>query len=545
VSTASEPVTVPEASPETSPEGWPEGVLYRSPRGLYGFQEDGVARAYLKLQTGNNVMAVWDCGTGKSHLAMALAALMFEDDLIDAVLLVAERAKIAPDEWPADLARFTRLSAAVHHGSGRMERLAKKGMPQVLVTTYETGKADLSPTRRLPGKRGKSLVDGPLMKMLGGRRLLVVYDESTKVKNRESDTYKSWFRSLGHLRKGSVTKVLEMTATPIERDYEDAYSQLRLGDPKAMPQVQEFDWFVRSRDPFGRAAYHADRIPLFTEIARPFILRVRKSDPEVVAEFPTQVEESRWFTMAEDQRDLYERVCDLQGDSSEPVPGLHTIKRMVANHPAAVLHSATHGQSRLARMLVEEWGERYFRSVSSVKEQGLVDYLEPVVHGQGAKAVVFTFFGPSTIPLLAAALRRRKFRVYSTHGGMDLEEMAAERNRFKADPKPCVLLSSDAGARGINLPQATYVVEYESALTYAMRTQRINRVHRIDSGGESVTCMTFFAHETVEEAIAKTMIDRNTQQDILLDDAQAEDFITAAERREMLRIARTPKRRAR
>jgi superfamily II DNA/RNA helicase len=168
-----------------------------------------------------------------------------------------------------------------------------------------------------------------------------------------------------------------------------------------------------------------------------------------------------------------------------------------------------------------------------------------VVHGQGAKAVVFTFFGPSTIPLLAAALRRRKFRVYATHGAMDLDEMAAERNRFKADPQPCVLLSSDAGARGINLPQATYVVEYESALTYAMRTQRINRVHRIDSGGESVTCMTFFAHETVEEAIAKTMIDRNTQQDILLDDAQAEDFITAAERREMLRIARTPKRRAR
>jgi SNF2 family DNA or RNA helicase len=532
----------PEASAD---QDWPPETLYHSERGLYGFQEDGVARAYLKLQQANHVMAVWDTGTGKSHLAMALAALMFEDDLIDLVLLVAERSKIAADEWPADLDRFTRLTAAVHHGSGRMGRLVKRGLPQVLVTTYETGKADLSPVRRLPGKRGKSLVDGPLMKMLGGQRLLVIYDESTKVKNRESDTYKSWFRSLGHLRKGAVTKVLEMTATPIERDYEDAYSQLRLGDPKAMPQVSEFDWFIRSRDPFGRPSYYADRIPLFTEIARPFIMRVRKSDPEVMADFPKQVEESRWFTLADDQRDLYERVCDLQGDAAEPVPGLHTVKRMVLNHPAAVLHSARYGQSQIARMLVEEWGEPYFRSVSSVKEQGLVDYLEPVVHGQGAKAVVFTFFGPSTIPLLTAALRRKKFRVYRTHGAMSLDEVATERARFKADPQPCVLLSSDAGARGINLPQATYVVEYESALTFAMRTQRINRIHRIDSTSESVTCMTFFVHESIEEAIAKTMIDRNGQQDLLLDDAGAEDFITAAERREMLRIARTPRRRTR
>jgi superfamily II DNA/RNA helicase len=231
--------------------------------------------------------------------------------------------------------------------------------------------------------------------------------------------------------------------------------------------------------------------------------------------------------------------CDLQEPGEEPVPGLHTIKRMVVNHPASIIHSATKGQSQLARLLVEELGEAYFRSVSSVKEQGLVDYLEPLVKGQGAKVIVFSFFGPSTLPLLAVALRKKKFTVFETYGGMDLDTIGTQRQGFREFAGPAVLLSSDAGARGINLPQATYVVEYESALTFAMRTQRINRVHRIDSTAASVTCMTFFCHETVEETIAKNMIDRNSQHDILLDERDAgEDHITAMERREMLSISR-------
>jgi SNF2 family DNA or RNA helicase len=343
-----------------------------------------------------------------------------------------------------------------------------------------------------------------------------------------------------------------MTATPIERDYEDAYSQLRLADPKKMPLVKDFEgYFIKSRDPYGRPNYYKDRMPEFAQIARPQILRIRKSDPEVKAEFPLQVEEARWFDMAPDQEDLYERLSDLQVPGEEPMAGLYTIKRMVANHPAAVIHSAKHGTSQLAKLLVQEWGEDYLRSVSSVKEQGLIDYLEPIVHGQGAKVVVFSFFGPSVLPLLKEALEAKGISCAMNHGQMsdidrsrqkaelNMEDLGRQRQAFKDDPNPAVLLSSDAGARGVNLPQATYVVEYESALTYAMRTQRINRAHRIDSEAESVTCMTFFTHRTIEQAIANSMIERNAQSDTLLDDKQAEDFVSSAERRAMLDISRS------
>lgn len=520
--------------------------LFSSPRGLYSFQEDGIARAYLRLEKGGGVMCTWNTGMGKSILAMALSAMLFEDDMIDLVILVAEKNKITKDEWPKDLEKFTRLTYAVHHGTGRMERLEKNGFPQVLITTYETGRGDLGKFVKIPGARGVSLKDGPLLPMIKGKRVLVIFDESGKVKNRTSNIYKAWFRSLEQMRKGDVTRCLEMTATPIEKDYEDAYNQLRMANPKSVPLVGKFEeYFIKGRDPYDRPQYYHERMPEFAQMVAPLILHKNKTDPDVINEFPKQVEESRWFDMADDQRDLYEMIYDLQGDKEEPLPGLSMIKRMVANHPAAILHSAKHGKSAIARALVDELGEDYFRSVSSVKEQGLIDYLDPIVNGQGAKAVVFSFFGPSVLPLLATALRKKGFKTYITNGTMGADEIARERTSFKTDIRPGVLLTSDAGARGVNLPEATYVVEYESALTFANRTQRINRIHRIDSEAASVTCMTFFVRHSVEEVLAKSMIDRNTQHDILLEsENDSEAFISAAERRAALEIARNPRRRA-
>lgn len=85
--------------------------------------------------------------------------------------------------------------------------------------------------------------------------------------------------------------------------------------------------------------------------------------------------------------------------------------------------------------------------------------------------------------------------------------------------------------------------EYESALTFANRTQRINRIHRIDSTAALVTAMTLILDGTVEETIADTMIGRNVQHETLLDADAGEGHFTADQRREALRIGRRRPRR--
>jgi SNF2 family DNA or RNA helicase len=526
-------------------DGWPEGALYHSPRGLYPFQVDGIARMYVM----GSGLLVWDTGTGKSHAAMRLATVLFEDDETDLVLLVAEKGKVG--EWKDDFQEYTRLETRVHHGSGRMQRLERKGMPQVLVTTYETAKADLARFVRTPGGRGTSVKDGPLLEAIRPLRVAIFYDEiPVKLRKRSSGIYKAHQRALKELRKVHPTEIRAwgLTATPLERDYEDAFNQMRIVRPDLMPTVAEFERvYVQSRDLYNRPTYHPTRILDFAAICQQAIIRKRKSDPDVIDQFPKRVEEAMHIHMADDQRRLYETIESLQDDQEEPIPGLWTVLRQFAGAPSSLLYSSENPEgSKLAKIIVDEIGADVLRACSSAKEEELLHYLDMVVKGQGAKAVVFTFFGQSVLRVLHRRLTESGFKVYLNHGQMTMSAQTESRKSFRADPEPCVFLTSDAGARGINLPEGTYVVEYESALSYANRTQRLDRVHRIDSIAESVTCMTLFLDGTVEESIGIKMIDRNEQTDILLGDEDAgENFMTAEERKAALRIARTPRNRKR
>jgi SNF2 family DNA or RNA helicase len=494
-------------------------------------------------------LLVWDTGTGKSHAAMRLASVLFEDDKIDLMLLVAEKGKVG--EWKEDFDEFTALEARVHHGSGRMKRLERLGLPQVLVTTYETAKADLVRLERTPGGRGTSVKNGPLLGLIGDLRVAVIYDEiPVKLRKRSSGVYKAHHHTQKVLRKAfpEETRIFGLTATPLERDYEDAFNQMRIVRPDLMPTVAEFERvYVQSRDIYNRPTYHPVRILDFAAICQKAIIRKRKSDPDIIDQFPKRVEEPMHIKMADDQRRLYETLESLQDGQEEPVPGLWTLLRQFAGAPSSLIYGSANPEgSKLAKMVVEEIGADALRACSSAKEEALLHYLDTVVKGQGAKAVVFTFFGQSVLRVLQDRLTEAGYKVYINHGQMGMAAQTESRKSFRSDPDPCVFLTSDAGARGINLPEATYVVEYESALSYANRTQRLDRIHRIDSMAESVTCMTFFLDGTVEESISINMINRNEQTDILLgDDDAGENFMTAEERKAALRIARTNRTRKR
>lgn len=526
---------------------WPTGDLYHSPLGLFPFQAEAVARAYLGTEQGGGRLIVHDAGLGKTHFGLRMSTLLAEDAAQgqgqhDLTVIVCERNKIT--EWRDDVLKFTRQSVRVHHGPNRMRTLAQEGLPEVLVTTYETAKADFTTFVKPPGRRGMVIEAGPLFEAISGRSVLWVCDEVAKLRNRTSATYKAFWWVFGQRARShpDTHRVFGLTATPIEKDYQDAFNQMRLLVPGFMTVKVFEDTYVSSMDDRGHIHYRAEMMADFAARCAPYILRKRKSDPDVIDQFPKKVEESHHITMGPQQAALYDLVASLQPeDDPEPLPGLWTALRQVAAHPASLIASA--GSSAIAGAVVAELGADYLRGVPSAKEEALLAYLEPIVKGQGAKAVVFTFFGQSVLPLLAGTLRRHGFLVYENHGGLSATEMGAVRARFKTDPRPCVFLTSDAGSRGVNLPEATYVLEFDSALTYANRTQRLDRIHRIDAQSESVTCMTFVLDETVEVPILERVIARNRQSDILLGDNDAgEMFMTASERRAALRVSGLTKR---
>jgi SNF2 family DNA or RNA helicase len=520
----------------------PEQPVYHSDR-IYEFQVDGIAYGYL-LERG---VFIWDTGMGKTHAAMGVGGLAFEFEDIDLILLVAEKNKI--HEWAADFAKYTTLIPFVYHGPNRLQKLHGNHDVQVLVTTYETARNDCAVSVTGPSGRGKTLANGLLLDWLLDRKVMVVYDESTKLGNRSSQLYKNHAYLLKQLRKKSPgLRVYGLTATPVERDIETAFNQFRLIAPKLMPTVGEFEknaikaWreIKKGNRVVARAPiWNRDYIPEFAELCKPLIIRKRKTDPDVISEFPKQIEEVRNVDLKPDHKKLYQLVEGLAWDDDgemQDVPGLWTILRQVAGHPASLLW----GRSELAEELVAGLGAQYLGQVSSAKSEALLEYLKPLVLGQGAKAMVFTFFGQSVLHALRQDLEQAGLPFFLNHGGLGASEQHETIQRFRTSDEPAVLLTSDAGARGINVPEATYVVEYESSLTHAKRLQRMNRAHRIDSDAASVHCMTFVQTGTVEQRIVDNMLARNAAQDALLGDdaADGEAFLTAADRRLMFSISR-------
>lgn len=513
---------------------WPEGLLFWPSRQI-GWQTDYIARMYLM---GAALLAA-DMGTGKSVMTLGVAGLAFEQGSIDHVLIVCEPSKLAGSEWPADFRRFTRIEAAVYHGPKRKKML--DALPPAIITTYETCRDDVAvfPPK---GSRAKTPAPGPLIEALRGKRVLVVYDEITKLGRRTSKLYKAHHWMLAQLRKASKgTRVLGLSATPMDTDLENIFSELRLVVPWAMPTVAEFERrVVRSRDPWGRPHYSQEGKEWFRSLCEPWILRKRKSDPDVRGLFPPLEEKFTRIRMHADQYRIYQLLEDLAWDPQthehREVPGLGVLLRQLAGDPWAVLEAARTGESELTRMVAEEMHDDLVKC-SSAKAQELIELCD-LVMSSGGKLAVFSFF----TTVIAALQRRLGDRpVYLYHGGLSEAEREHQKMLFKAHDGGAVLLLSDAGKRGINLPWLDYVVEYEAARTHADRLQRSGRGHRL--GQENpLTFITFVLDSSIEGANAiRTLMSRNADQDFILGDEGADGYTTAKDRREMFAQARVRK----
>lgn len=518
--------------------------LYESPRGLYPFQADGVGRGYYTP----DALALWDTGLGKTHLAMALAAVLFEDGLIDLVLVLAETNKIR--DWVADFITFTSLTVDLYHGDKKKRTRLREAPPQVLVSTYETVKADAAmPNKELANPNMGNWLPGPMVIEWQGRRVFVVYDEVTKVRERTSGNYKAQEAFLRCMRTASDgQRTLGLTATPIESNPENVFNMGRLIVPHRVGTVAQFEHdHIVAKDPFGKPVQFKN-IGFNDRVREPGVLTLRekfgdalliksKFDDDVKDEFPKQVEEYEAVPLGGKHLEFYRTVRSAFYDTN-PTPMeermLFGVLRQIAGHPLSLVRS----KGQLAQAIVEQVGEAGLRAIGSAKEDYLSSRLERVCNVQGAKAIVFTFFGQSILPVLADRMRKDGLNVVINHGQMSSAERQVSIDALRYGDAQ-VFLSSDAGSRGLNLPEAHYVFNYECPLTYANLRQRNDRVHRIDSLAEIVFTETLIADDTIEEAVADLVVKRHEWHDTFIDDDdEAGEHLDAAERRRLIEFAK-------
>lgn len=500
--------------------------LYRDPEHLKDFQLEDI----ITLHAQRRGVLAWDTGMGKSRGLLALACWLLDKQEIDTVLLVCEQNKLTPAEWEGDIEGLTTTTWAKYHGARRAAVL-QGPLPQIIATTYETAREDIA----VRDADGQLVADGPLTRALAGRRVLIAYDEMPKLAVASSGLYQAH----SYLVERIGAQVVGMTATPYTRDFDSVFNMFSLVCPDVLPTREEFEELCvvrrsrRSNKPiFNERAVRQHLL----EPIRPYLLRRRKTDPEVAHLFPRMREVTLHTAMTPEQGEAY-RVMQALGEqeyerTGEEVPGLYTVLRMLASYPEALLGT----EGSLAAEVVSTFGAEALAAMRPGKLDKLQELAEHAV-AEGHKTVIFSFFGPTVLPLLARDLEHLNVPILTYYGAATKARREALA-RFRAVEGPALLLASNTAARGINVPEASRLIEYEGALTYEIGAQRRNRIHRLDSPHDEVVCATLIADGTLEQPIAENMLHRNHETDAVNGDEYAalRGFTTAAVRRSAMRV---------
>ncbi|MFJ7216974.1 DEAD/DEAH box helicase [Amycolatopsis sp. NPDC098790] len=313
---------------------------------------------------------------------------------------------------------------------------------------------------------------------------LVAADEAQHVKNPLSATAKE-------LRKVPARAKVALTGTPVENRLTELWSIVDWTTPGLLGPLDRFRRTVAR--PIER-----DRDKAVTErlaaTVRPFLLRRRKSDPDIAPELPPKTETDRFVPLTAEQTTLYEAVVrenlaeirETQGIKRRgQVLQLLTELKQICNHPA--------------QFLKEPHGALTGRSGKLAAFEELVD----VILDEGESVLVF-----SQYVQLCRLLERRL-----TERGLPTELLSGESSpakrqdmvdRFQAGEIPVFLLSLKAGGVGLNLTRATHVIHYDRWWNPAVEDQATDRAYRIGQD-RPVQVHRLIAEGTLEERIAQVL----------------------------------------
>ncbi len=508
--------------------------IFHPPFTLHPYQVDLATRAYFNWST---ILGA-DTGMGKGVMSLATVCLWLEDGLIDFVMVGCERGKLG--EWIQEIETVTDLKPVRYSGTPKhrekLREQIKSGEISCIVGVYETFRIDLtgkSPTSK--NKRGWELTDGPLLELIKDKRVAYIKDEGPARigAKRSSALYQAHER----LANQANPRVIEISATPVDRDPEGYFNVARLIAPERVGRVKDFEEdHIAAKDAYHRASVFKNLSPDMTEPGKlslkekmeGILLAKSKKDPEVAHLFPEEVADYSYVTLSDEETEFYNWMVNEYANDPQNDAALYTILRQFFGHPMAL----TLSEGGVAQSVVEKVGVKRLKALGSSKCDRVVSRVKDILSTDD-QVVAFTFFGQSVLPFYEQAFRDHGWRVSVNHGALSTPQVERSKAAFRAGDTQ-IFLSSDAGARGINLPEAAYVEEIDCALKWSVHHQRISRVSRVDSKNPTIWWNIWIVKDTLEEDILNKAILRKGY----ADDLVTTDGVTTSMMKDMLKRRR-------
>ncbi|MBE2283563.1 MAG: DEAD/DEAH box helicase [Prosthecobacter sp.] len=442
---------------------------------LYPYQREGM----LHLAFGERALLADEMGLGKTIQAVAACALLHHLGKARRVLVVTPAS--LKTEWEEQIKRFTTLGLQLVFGprTARMKAYTAAEVPFFTIVNYEqvvTDTLDIN-THLKPD--------------------IVVLDEAQRIKNWATKTAQA-------VKRLQSRYAFVLTGTPIENRIDELYSIVDFLDPSLLGPLFRFNREFYQLDENGRPKDYQN-LPALRERVKPVLLRRRKHDVET--ELPIRTDRQHFIKLTQAMRNEYDEV-----------------KQQVSQLVAKSLRRALTKKESDILMVLLGMMRMICDSPSIIKGHDCQDcpkldeldgILDEALSDPDVKVIIFSEWEGMLKKVRTWAEKNGIGFAWHT-GSVPQQKRRAEIMAFRSDPQCRLFLSTDSGGVGLNLQNASVVINCDLPWNPAKLEQRIARAWRKHQK-RPVTVINLIAENTIESAMLETLATKMTLAEGVLD----------------------------
>jgi len=469
---------------------------------LLPFQPEAVE---AMTQRGKMLVA-YDLGLGKTVLTIAALEQLMDSGYVrePGIIICLSSLKY---QWAEQIRKFTNGSSTSLVADGtkkQREDIYKQAFDwkitgvDYIILNYEQVVNDWTSVSKLP-------------------RGFVVCDEATAIKSFRSKRSK-------YVKKLSSKYKFALTGTPVENGKpEELYSIMQFVDSSLLGRFDLFDQTFIVRNRFGGVERYRN-LSLLNKTLMTACVRKRQSDSDVAPFLPETINAEPILVLFDSaskklyQTIVYELLNDLdeamdsygasfdifthygQGDQFDGADAMRgrimsklTALRMLCDHPD-LLRKSSKSSAYAAEL---ETSGRLASVTKSPKLATLKEYVSNFLSEyEGNKVVIFTSY-VHMVSLIRNELNEWGSAPYT--GEMNAKQKEESKLSFQTNPEVRILVSSDAGGYGVDLPQANLLINYDLPWNAGLALQRNGRIRRASSEWGSIVIQDILMEGSVEE----------------------------------------------
>lgn len=455
---------------------------------LYDHQTKGIK--FLQKCSGRGAL-FWDMGTGKT--ATALKTFEIARKRYPAIkMLVLCPLSLIEAAWGEDTKTFT------DYTFGNLRKIKDPGAYDILCCNYE---GLISKTRY-----------AQLQKIIEDNDLFVVLDESSKIKNHRSQTYKNLIK----LRDKMKFRII-MSGTPCPNDYTELWTQMNFIRPGLLPdsffkfrnmyfhlgrgeaQMPQQGGFVNKqvmqemfKQGWSYEISDENKEKLFN-IIKPYTYWLKKDE---CLTLPDTVDEVRTIEMNKEQKLKYK---EMKKD-------LITFIKDEAITAPVILTKMMKLRQITGNFIMNEKGDALDISKNNPKINELKSILEEIGDKQ---VIIWAIFRKDILTLENVLSERSPGTLY---GGT--KDKHREIEKFLSGETRTLICNPQSVAHGLTFVNCNYSIYYSLDYSFENYVQSKGRIHRIGQKNKC-TYIHILADKSIDQMIYRTLKSKGKKVEII------------------------------